>query len=113
MEFLGDQKISVEEKPDAFDKLFEDAQIASALNHPRGHALLEAFHASAAQRDQIVEAHYTKLAASAEKKSAGATLEKRAGKVARVEETMYPSGAKVIAELDANNVVIRTYAVEP
>jgi hypothetical protein len=37
-------------------------------------------------------------------------LEKRA---AKIEETEYPSGRKVVAELDENGVCIRTYAVEP
>jgi hypothetical protein len=41
-------------------------------------------------------------------------LHKRAKdpKVARVEKTVYPSGSCVVAELDENNVCIRTYRVE-
>lgn len=41
-------------------------------------------------------------------------LHKRAKnpKVAKTEKTVYPSGAAVIAELDENNVCIRTYRVE-
>jgi hypothetical protein len=33
-------------------------------------------------------------------------------KVARTEKTVYPSGAAVVAELDENNVCIRTYRIE-
>ena len=41
-------------------------------------------------------------------------LHKRAKdpKVARIEKTVYPSGSCVVAELDENNVCIRTYRVE-
>jgi hypothetical protein len=41
-------------------------------------------------------------------------LHKRATdpKVARIEKTFYPSGAAVVAELDSDNHVIRTYHVE-
>jgi hypothetical protein len=100
--------------PDPFTKLFQDAELGAALHVRGADAHVEAFHVETAERSTAVAAHYRKLARDAEKQpDAGGSLEKRAKdpRVAKIQETKIGSRI-VVAELDENNFVLRTYQKE-
>jgi hypothetical protein len=110
LNILGDEEI-VLEKADVLDEFLQAAAVAGAIGGPpgTGFAHVEAFTQETAERNADVAARYRKIANEAAKKDpagGGNSLAKRAGKT--IEETVYPSGATVIAELE-NGVVVKTY----
>ena len=100
--------------PDAFDKFLDEAALAGATNMGKSAAQhVEGFRAEVARLDAPLKTHFAKLASAATPaRSAPADptrLEKRAnGKT--IEETVYPSGAKVVAEM-MDGLVVKTYMV--
>jgi hypothetical protein len=96
------------------DKFFQDAKCAAALNMgSSGARLIHNLAVESAERDAVLASHYRKIAEAAAKgKPAGdaSRLEKRANdpRVVKIQETVIGSQT-VVAELDENDVVIRTY----
>lgn len=106
--------------PDPFQKFVQDAELAATLHLSPGAAAqhVHNFAVEIAPLNASVAAHYRSLAQKAEGQSVGETrrLEKRASDdgttVLRTEETVYPSGRKVIAEIGYDGACIRSYTVE-
>ncbi len=76
--FVSEEEITPE-VPDAFSKFLADASLAGALGRD-GHGQIGRLRAASSERDSKLTLHYKKLAATAEKKSAGPagdTLQKR------------------------------------
>ena len=96
--------------PDAFDSFLETAALAGATNMGKSAAQhVEGFRAEVARLDAPLKTHFAKLASAATPAADPTRLEKRAnGKT--IEETVYPSGAKVVAEM-MDGLVVKTYMV--
>lgn len=101
-----DDELPTEETPDALEKFLADAEL-------RGVGInAEKFHAQTKNLNERVASAYKKIATQARRKTAPAEipLEKRAAGVANIIRTEFPASGKcVIAELDAENHVLRTY----
>ena len=99
-----------DEQGDFVGKFFADALLDTALGG-EGHAAK--LRAESSRIDERAKTIYRKIAdaaATPKVSSDPKNLNKRAsGKT--IEETVYPSGAKVIAELE-NGIVVRTYIAE-
>jgi hypothetical protein len=108
---LDDAAMPDPEVPDFLDKFRATAELAAVAG---GFETAELFQRETANINAQHRTIYKRIAAAeakAEKKSpAGDSLAKRASGIT-IEETVYPSGAVVVAELE-NGVCIRTYTKE-
>jgi hypothetical protein len=101
--------------PDPVENFLKVAELGAFLGP--GRSGLQHAHNLAveiAPLDKAVSEHYRSLAEKAETNPAGAgtdshSLEKRASEILRVEETHYPSGKVVCAEIGLDGSVIRVY----
>jgi hypothetical protein len=96
--------------PDPVEHFFKVAELGALLGPgASGQQHAHNLEVEAEERNAAVASHYRKIAQAAARKMPGAdgnSLAKRAGKT--IEETVYPSGTTVVAELE-NGVVVKTY----
>jgi hypothetical protein len=109
LDLADEDPLLPEREDDALTKFLADAERTAAVGgQQHAHNLAR----DLAPQHARVEQHYKKLAKAAAEKNppaSASSLEKRASEVMRTEETRYPSGKILIAEIGADGSVLRVY----